>query len=475
VTRRQLALRLHTDGLVADCFAGLGGASLGIEWALGRSPDIAINHDPEMVALHAENHPETRHFCESIWEVDPKLATGGRSVRLAWFSPDCKHFSRAKGGKPVDKKVRSLAWSVVRWARAVGPEVICLENVEEFADWGPLHPGHTNGCLGPADDSRDGRTWLCRKGCEYRRPIQSRKGVTFRRWRAKLEKLGYRVEMRLLRACDYGAPTTRKRLFLIARRDGKPIAWPSATHGPGLAPFRTAGECMDWSIPIPSIFERQKPLAEPTMRRIAHGLQRFVIDAESPYFVPDIGAAAFLVHRSNGERRGQSPRVYDIDQPLGTIVAQGQKHALVVAFLAKHFGGHGTPGSSLARPMDTITCKDHHALVRAFLVRYNGTSLAESLSQPLGTLTTRDRYGLVTVAGEQYGIADIGMRMLVPRELARAQSFPDSYVLDTAAGERVTKTAQVRGIGNSVSAKAAAAFIAENCAERKSSRRSVAA
>jgi DNA (cytosine-5)-methyltransferase 1 len=445
VTRRQLALRLHTDGLVADCFAGIGGASLGIEWALGRSPDIAINHDPEMVALHAENHPETRHFIESVWEVDPKIATGGRRVRLAWFSPDCKHFSRAKGGKPVDKKIRSLAWSVVRWARAVGPEVICLENVAEFADWGPL--------------GADGR------------PCPIRKGVTFRRWKAHLEKLGYRVEMRLLRACDYGAPTNRKRLFLIARRDGKPIAWPSPTHGPGLSPYRTAGECMDWSIPIPSIFERKAPLAEPTMRRIAHGLQRFVIDAEHPFYVPALGAAAFLVHRSNGERRGQAPRVYDIDQPLGTIVAQGQKHALVVAFLAKHFGGHGTPGSSLARPMDTITCRDHHALVRAFLVRYNGTSRAESLSAPLGTLTTKDRYGLVTVAGERYGIADIGMRMLSPRELARAQSFPDSYVLDVAAGEPVTKTAQVRGIGNSVAAKAAEAFIAENCVERKVARR----
>jgi DNA (cytosine-5)-methyltransferase 1 len=449
VTRRQLALRLHTDGLIADCFAGIGGASLGIEWALGRSPDIAINHDPEMVALHAENHPETRHFIESVWEVDPKVATGGRRVRLAWFSPDCKHFSRAKGGKPVDKKVRSLAWSVVRWARAVGPEVICLENVAEFADWGPLGP--------------DGR------------PCPTRKGVTFRRWKAHLEKLGYRVEMRLLRACDYGAPTNRKRLFLIARRDGKPIAWPTPTHGPGLAPYRTAGECMDWSIPIPSIFERKAPLAEPTMRRIAHGLQRFVIDAERPYFVPEIGAAAFLVHRSNGERRGQAPRVYDIDAPLGTICAQGQKHALVVAFLAKHFGGHGTPGSSLARPMDTITCKDHHALVRAFLVRYNGTSGAETLSAPLGTLTTRDRYGLVTVAGERYGIADIGMRMLSPRELARAQSFPDSYVLDVAAGDPVTKTAQVRGIGNSVAAKAAEAFIAENCVERKVARRATEA
>jgi DNA (cytosine-5)-methyltransferase 1 len=370
--KRQLGLRLHTDGLIVDGFAGAGGASLGIEWALGRSPDIAINHDPEMIALHAENHPQTRHYCESVYNVDPVEACGGRRVRLAWFSPDCKHFSRAKGGVPVDRKVRSLADVVITWAEAVRPDVICLENVVEFEGWGPLLDSGV--------------------------PCPIQKGAEFLRWWGQLEALGYRLEKRVLRACDYGAPTTRLRLFIVARCDGQPIEWPTPTHGPGRAPYRTAGDCIDWSIPIPSIFERERPLAQPTLRRIAHGIERFVVAADRPYLVPD--GAAFLIHRSNGERRGQAPRVYDAALPLGTVVAQGEKHALCVAFLAKHFGGNGTPGTSLARPMDTITTRDHHALVAAFLVRYNGTSRSEPLDRPLGTLTTRDRYALVTVAGE---------------------------------------------------------------------------
>jgi DNA (cytosine-5)-methyltransferase 1 len=469
--RRQLALRLHRE-LVVDSFAGGGGASLGIELALGRSPDIAINHDPEAIAMHAENHPNTRHFCESVWDVDPIEATGGRPVGLFWLSPDCKHFSKAKGGKPVSAKVRSLAWTAVRWASAVKPRVIFLENVEEFEDWGPL-----------VDE----------------RPCPLRKGFTFRRFVARLRGLGYHVEWRQLRAADYGAPTTRKRLFLIARCDGQPIEWPEPTHGTGRAPRLVAASCIDWSIPCPSIFERTRPLAEPTMRRIAHGFDRFVVRSAAPFVVTmrgtepsHVAAAAgsiaeplrtisaggnhhgvvapYLVHRSNGERPGQAPRVYDPQAPLGTIVAQGQKHALCVAWLAKHYterpGGGFNGGSDLHAPMGTVTTRDHHALLRAFLIRYNGQSASEPLTEPLGTLTTRDRYGLVTVAGEDYVPADIGMRMLVPRELYRAQGFPDTYVIDTAGGARLTKTAQVRLVGNSVSPPVARALVAANFTAR---------
>jgi len=447
--RRQLALRLHDDDLIVDSFAGGGGASLGIELALGRSPDIAINHDPEAIAMHSENHPQTRHFCESVWKVDPTEACAGRRVGLAWFSPDCTHFSKAKGGKPRSKKSRALAWIVVRWATAVRPRVIVCENVTEFQDWGPL--------------DADGR------------PCPIRKGFTFRRWKARLEGLGYVVELRALRACDYGAPTTRKRLFVIARCDGQPIAWPEATHGPGLAPYRTAAECIDWTIPVPSVFERDRPLADASMRRIARGIQKFVFDAERPFVVPGAGGVPYLIHRSNGERPGQAPRIYDIQQPLGTIVAQGQKHAMCVAFLAKHFGGRGSPGSSLARPMDTITCRDHHALVRALIVKYYGTGGGLDLREPLHTITTRDRFQLVTVAGQRYSLADIGQRMLAPRELYRAQGFPDTYVIDSAGGRPITKTDQVEKVGNSVAPPIAAAIVRANVAREAQRRRTEAA
>src|SRR5581483_1213141 len=219
---RPPALRVHAEDLIVDNFAGGGGASLGIEWALGRSPDVAINHDEEAIAMHAANHPGTRHLCGDVWDVAPKAACVGRPVALAWFSPDCKHFSRAKGTKPVEKRIRGLAWVVVRWAKTVRPRVIILENVEEFADWGPL-----------LDDNR---------------PDPARKGLTFRRWWGSLVAAGYQVEMRQLRASDYGAPTSRNRLFIIARSDGGPIVWPEPTHGPHrAAPHRTAAECIEWA------------------------------------------------------------------------------------------------------------------------------------------------------------------------------------------------------------------------------------
>ncbi len=422
--------------LVVDLFCGGGGASEGIRWELGRDPDVAVNHDETAVAMHEVNHPTTRHLHGDVWHYGPRTVVGDARVGLLWASPTCTFFSKAKGG-PLDRKtagkVRALATVVVRWAREVRPRVIMVENVEAFASWGPL--------------GVDGR------------PCERRRGKSFRSWVGNLESAGYRVEWRELRACDYGAPTSRKRLFVIARCDGEPIVWPTPTHGLGRQPYRTAADCIDWSLPVPSIFGRKRPLSGPTLARIARGMQKFVFEAAQP----------FLVHMSNGEREGQAPRIYDINMPLTTVVAGGIKHALVTAFVAKHFGGHGTPGQQLTIPLSTITCKDHHALVtattrgdhredvRAFVSTYNGTSIGQSLQLPLGTITTHDRFALVSVHGEQREIADIGMRMLTPRELFRAQGFGEEYVID-----RWTKTAQVRLVGNSVAPHLSAALVRAN-------------
>lgn len=493
--------------LTIDNFAGGGGASFGIEAALGRPIDFAINHDPEAIAMHTANHPRTKHYCEDVWQVDPREVTQGRPVGLAWFSPDCKHFSKAKGGKPVSKKIRGLAWIVIRWAKAVRPRVIMLENVSEFATWGPLLEDGT--------------------------PCQMRKGFTFRRWHKQLENLGYRVDMREMSACDYGAPTIRRRLFIIARCDGLPIVWPQETHGPGLAPYRAAAECIDWSIPCPSIFERRKPLAEATLRRIARGITRYVVHNPKPFIVTMRGTdtsqidcsarplneplgtvsaggihhalcspivvplthqgdsrahqlteplrtvtgahrgelaliAPTLINTRNGEREGQAPRVRDILEPTPTVTAKGSQGALVAAFLARHYGGHENDGSPMGSPMFTVTAKDHHALVHAFLIKYYGTDQNPRLEMPLGTVTSKDRFGLVTVQGDRYYIADIGMRMLVPRELFNAQSFPPDYRIDPVVnGKPLTKTAQVRMAGNSVCPVMSEALVRANVVEQQ--------
>jgi DNA (cytosine-5)-methyltransferase 1 len=490
---RAPAVRLYTDELVVDSFAGGGGASLGISWALGRGPDVAINHDAEALALHAANHPETRHLCEDVWAVDPVEACAGRPVGLMWLSPDCKHFSKAKGGRPVNKKIRGLAWVAVRWAKAVQPRVIVLENVEEFQTWGPV-----------LDDGR---------------PCPARRGLTFRRFVGRLRNLGYAVEWRELRACDYGAPTSRKRLFLIARRDGRPIVWPAPTHGKGRRPYRTAAEVIDWTLAAPSIFERTRPLAENTLRRIANGIRRFVIEAPRPFIVNMAHGGSLealsapmttikterggcralvvptLVQTGYGEREGQAPRVPGLEKPLGTVVS-GQKHALVAAFLARHYTG--VDGAPLVVPVPTVTAVDHHSLVAASLVKLKGTSRdgqavteplhtvqagglhygevraflvayygnekdGGSLFDPIRTVTSKDRMGLVTVAGREYAIADIGMRMLAPRELYRAQGFPDSYRIEIPfRGKPLSKSAQVRMCGNSVVPLLAEALVRAN-------------
>ncbi len=606
--------------IIVDNFAGGGGASTGIELAIGRSVDIAINHDPNAVAMHTTNHPDTLHYCESVYEVRPKVATAGRRVGLVWLSPDCRHFSKAKGAKPVEKSIRGLAWVTLRWGLDVDPRVMMLENVEEFKTWGPLLAAEMR-----PDPERVGETFRAFVGmlttgipanhpalaecCEFLNISLDSEDA------ARLVKgLGYIVEYRELRACDYGAPTIRKRFFMVMRRDGKPIVWPEATHGDPkspavisgkLAPWRTAAECIDWSIPAPSIFGRKKPLAENTLRRIARGIQRFVIDSAEPFIVKcnhtttkgqydcfrgqELGAplqtitkklgyalaaptlapfmagnggseyqakprpldkpahtilkesracvvapviarqfGASIGHRVDvpnatitaggggksqlvtptliqmgyGERPGQEPRVLQLDKPLGTVTAGGNKFATVSAFLAKHYGGNYTgPGVGLDEPAHSVTTVDHHAVVASHLVKLRGTCRdGQCTDEPMPTITAggqhvgevkttlavedydedraqqvlaflkeycgADSTGLVEIAGVTYRIVDIGMRMLQPHELYRAQGFPDWYIIDQDyRGVKYAKDKQVARCGNAVPPPFAEALVKANLPE----------
>jgi DNA (cytosine-5)-methyltransferase 1 len=668
-----MALDLGNE-LIIDNFAGGGGTSTGLEAAFGRPVDIAINHDPEALAMHALNHPYTKHLCESVWDIDPIEVTGNQPVGLVWLSPDCKHFSKAKGGKPVEKRIRGLAWVTLRWAAKCKPRVIMLENVEEFKTWGPLmqdEHGH----------------W---------KPDPAKRGKTFDSFVRQLEGQGYKVDHRELRASDHATPTIRKRFFLVARRDGLPIVWPEQTHAAPshpavrarkLLPHRTAAECIDWSLPCPSIFGRKRPLADATLRRIAKGIMRYVVDAADPFIVGQggpiyagkpvptnqpIGTLTTENHRAvvvpsivpvthqgsirsesvhepfrtitgaqRGEKalasaylspyysdkrpsdaRGKAPgepiktittenrhalvtaflnehanasnqRVMPADEPLRTICAQvkGGHFSMVsaalvgvggragdsrprgvdeptatitakgdtaaaVAFLAKHYTGvvgsdlddpigtvtstdhhslvtahvtkfrTGSAGSDMSEPLPTITAGpkenpagaphalglvsshlvklrgtstaaganeplhtisaggQHHGEVRAFLMKYYSTDQDPRLGEPLHTITTKDRFGLVTIQGQDYEIVDIGLRMLAPHELYRAQGFPADYVIDEIPdpallfvdGQQVdgdpralpriplTKSAQVRMCGNSVCPPLSEALIRANFA-----------
>lgn len=635
--------------LIVDNFAGGGGASEGIAQALGCDVDIAINHDEAAITMHEANHPRTRHLCEDVFKVDPDKVCGGKRVRLAWFSPDCKHFSRAKGSKPVSKKIRGLAWVAVKWAKSKArPRIIVLENVREFEDWGPL----------TADNM----------------PCPVRKGLTFKRFVSSLRNAGYEVEWKTLNAADFGAPTHRRRLFLIARCDGRAIVWPEPTHGPTdtrsnrhrkdmaeksnvqpdehrghvrsngernaiddrtlgadglgntankkrgdargsnrassigtgehrhLQPYRTAAECIDFSLPCPSIFLTKeeakaagvkRPLAEKTMRRIAMGLKRYVLDNPNPFivrvehggdhfrgqsidkplrtvsakhgygivdpFVVGVGGRAGQTPATRGNapvgtitakndralvapllskyhgQKGNESRCKSVDEPANTVDTSN-RHGLVSAFLAKHYSGvvgHGTD-----RPLGTVTAVDHHSLVtanvvkfrgdskgtpadaplptitsgdgaarpagaahamgiavshltqlrgsnrgnggdiekpmpaitaqgnhigevRAFMIKYFGQGVGATCDEPMHTVTSRDRFGLVTVEGVDYQIVDIGLRMLTPRELARAQGFPDSYILTGS------KSSQVARIGNSVPPPVVAAIVRANCSDQR--------
>ncbi|WP_445425204.1 DNA cytosine methyltransferase [Alishewanella sp. HL-SH06] len=520
-------------GLIVDNFAGGGGASTGIEMAIGRSVDIAINHDKDAIAMHTINHPGTLHYCESVFDVDPVKATAGRPVDLAWFSPDCKHFSKAKGGKPVSREIRGLAWVVMRWAMRVRPQVIMLENVEEFKTWGPVVECPITGTAQPCKD-RKGETFnafvaMLSTGVDVDHPaLQECAEVLGLVDTAKLIRgLGYKVEWRELRACDYGAPTIRKRLFLVARCDGQPIVWPKPTHGAPdsaavisgqLQPYRTAAECIDWSIPCPSIFERKRPLAENTLRRIAKGIQRFVIDAAQPFIVTNTTGhaptsingqlptqttgnhhylcAAFL-QKYYGMKNPDEVRGVELGDPVHTVTTEN-RFGLISANLVKHYGGNYTgPGASLSEPAHTVTTVDHHALVTSNLVKLRGTNIGHAvnepvhtitagglhlgevrafllkyygnekdgaqLNEPMHTVTGRDRFGLVMVRGEPYEIVDIGMRMLEPHELFAAQGFPSDYVISVDQnGKPIPKAKQVARCGNAVPPPFAEALVRAN-------------
>ncbi len=575
--------------ILVDNFAGGGGASTGIELALGRPVDIAINHDPDAILMHKTNHPCTEHLQASVWDIDPVEVCRGRPVGLAWFSPDCKHFSKAKGGKPVDKKIRGLAWIALRWAGTVRPRVIILENVEEFQTWGPVRKG---------------------------KPIKSKAGQTFRKFIQQLRDLDYAVEYRELVAADYGAPTIRKRFFLIARCDGQPIVWPAPTHSKdgkdGLPKWRSAAEIIDWTIPCPSIFDTKaeikakygvaavRPLAEATLRRVARGVDKFTIKSGNPFIVnsnhttskgnydffrgqnleepyntvtaslgsgivdpvlapfhmhnhenaigtdmrdpmntaTSTGSQMFITpsliqyHSEQSENvRGQgldgtlmtvdssnryglvsaqlteyfgNGKPIPITDPMHTVTAKDREN-LTLAHLTKYYSG--VIGAGVENPVPTITPFDHNAITAAHVIKFKGTNLGQSPDEPLQTATAGGRhYGavyttvvkaepgadlrrwpqirtllnkhcgytladdeviLLWIHGTAYFIADIGLRMLTPRELYNAQGFPRDYIIETDyTGKPYPKSAQVARCGNAVCPPIATALVKANFPDR---------
>ena len=447
--------------LIVDNFAGGGGASTGIEDATGCCVDIAINHDPEAIKMHKANHPYTKHYCEDVWQVDPVAACNGHPVGLAWFSPDCKHFSKAKGGKPKDKNIRGLAWVACRWAGLVRPRVIMLENVEEFKTWGPLN--------------------------RKKHPIKVKMGETFKKFVKQLVKLGYDVQYRELMAADYGAPTMRKRFFLIARCDGQPIVWPQPTHGPVdsekvkaglLKPYVGAYTQLDFSLPCPSIFDTSeeikekygiravRPLARKTMDRIARGVKKFVLDNPDPFVIKDesedIKMPILIQHHSEttkDEVRGQG-----IEAPIMTVDSSN-RYGLVTSFISKFYKS-GT-GQDMREPLHTITAGDgHFGEVRTFLTKYYGSGTGQDIKEPLDTITAQDRFGLVTIYGTEYQIVDIGLRMLEPKELYGCQGFPEDYIIDRdCEGKVYPRAEQVRRCGNAVCPPIPTALVRANLKE----------
>lgn len=599
---KQLMLDVHNK-LIVDLFAGGGGMSLAFEKAFGRSPDVAVNHDDDALSMHRVNHPQTRHFVADVFEVCPRTVTQGRPVGWLHGSPDCTHHSQAAGGQPRSKKIRGLGWVLPRWAGQVSPDVISMENVKQMLKWGPLvakRDPETGRCLKRAVDAKGKTIWVpADKGeripvqDQYLVPDKKREGQTWRRFVATFEAMGYRIEWRVRTAANAGGHTTRTRLFMIARRDGLPIVFPEAKFhqkpAKGQRRWKAAAECIDFSRPCPSIFERKRPLAPATLKRIATGIRKFVLENPKPFVVPlthqggegrvhslddplrtvtaahrgefalvtpvmtecanassprcmpadeplrticaqtkgghhalispmlvqaahgegkpdgvkrwgdgsrsatdPLGtitasgghalAAAVLVQTGYGERDGQAPRALDIEQPLGTVVGTG-KHALASAYLMQANGGFNTtPGHGADEPFSTVTnsgsqqqlvtvslspSDEAGALrVAAFLMRYYGEGGQWSeLGDPMTTITTKDRMALVTVvvSGTPYVIVDIGLRMLEPRELYRAQDFPEEYIIDHGHdGRRFSKSAQVRMVGNSVNPVDAADFLEAN-------------
>lgn len=504
--------------LIVDSFAGGGGASTGIELATGRPVDIAINHDPDAILMHKTNHPRTEHIQASVWDVDPVEVCAGRPVGLLWASPDCKHFSKAKGGKPVDKNIRGLAWIVLRWAGTVRPRVIILENVEEFQTWGPVRRG---------------------------RPVKSKAGQTFTKWLGQLRDLGYDVEWRELVAADYGAPTTRKRFILIARCDGRPIVWPERTHAPRdseavkagkLKPWRSAAEIIDWSATGYSIFASKRelkekygvnavrPLADNTLRRVIRGVDKFTLKSGKPFIFqckfdnqPQsvdnplgtitavnshhvIAPSLIQYHTERHEQvRGQN-----VTEPLMTIDA-ANRYELAAASLTAYYGAD-RHGQDAKAPLRTVTARDRAGLTLASLVKMKGTNLGGAVSEPVQTITAGGgHHGVVTtevrkaepgaelhnwpkirgllnihcgyaladdevllleLGGTWYFIADIGLRMLIPRELYRANGFPDDYIIDRDyTGREYPKFKQTARCGNAVPPPFAEALVRANLPE----------
>ena len=536
------------EEIIVDNFAGGGGASTGMELETGRIVKIAINHDPDAILMHKTNHPHTKHLQASVWDVDPVKECEGCPVGLAWFSPDCKHFSKAKGAALVDRNIRGLAWIVLRWAGTVRPRVIILENVEEFQTWGPVRRG---------------------------KPVKKKAGQTFQRWKKQLSDLGYTIEHRELVAADYGAPTTRKRFVLVARCDGRPVVWPERTHdkdgADGLPKWRAAAEVIDWTQPCYSIFATKediksrygvtvvRPLADNTMRRVIRGVDKFVIKTKTPYIVPwtvtntcnSVGSqvtapvhtvttagnqlllspALIQYHTEQSENvRGQS-----VTETLRTVDASN-RYGLVSACLSKFYGG--VIGTEVQAPMPTVTAIDHNALIAANLVEYFSTGRPISVEEPMHTVTSHDREALTLThicefkgqdigqdqrkplrtitasAGEfaeirtevrtyepgadmgrwpevrallnrfcdydlkenevltldvgrtAYFVADIGLRMLTPRELYNAMGFPPDYIIDRDyTGRAYGKSKQVARCGNAVCPPMAEAVVRANLPE----------
>lgn len=540
------------DEIIVDNFAGGGGASTGIELAAGRPVAIAINHDPAAILLHKTNHPFTEHLQASVWDVDPVKVCRGRPVGLAWFSPDCKHFSKAKGKALLDRNIRGLAWIVLRWAAKVRPRVIMLENVEEFQTWGPVRKG---------------------------KPVKKKAGQTFQKWKRQLSDLGYVIEHRELVAADYGAPTTRKRFCLVARCDGQPIVWPEPTHGPRdceavragkLKPWRSAAEIIDWSVPGYSIFSTKqaiwdaygvkavRPLADNTMRRIIRGVDKFTIRSGQPFIVQQkfnnqaqditrplttitaVGAheviepllapmtvtnttnsvgstvgnpvhtvttagnqlltAASLIqyHTEQSEKvRGQG-----VGDPMMTVDSSN-RYGLTCANLVEYYG-NGNP-LDVAEPLHTVTAHDREALCAAHVVEFKGQDIGQDMHRPLRTITAScgefarcyavlvkadgrnlghwpkirellnehcgyhldsDDLILLMIGGVWYFIADITLRMLMPRELYNAMGFPPDYIIDHDwTGREYKKSDQVARCGNAVCPPLAEALVRANMPE----------
>lgn len=589
-TQYGLPLDDADDAIIVDLFAGGGGASTGLELGLGRQVALAINHNPAAISMHMANHPHAKHYQTDVWGVDPVESTGGKVVGWLHASPDCRHHSQAAGGQPRSKEIRDLSWVVLKWAGKLrrlgkGPWVISLENVKQILQWGRLiaKRDRATGRVVRRDGSVAAPGEQVPRHEQFLVPDPKHKGRTWQRFVHSLEQLGYQVDYWVERNCDYGDPTSRQRLYMVATADDYEPASPVRSHAAkpakGQAPFRTAAECIDWSDLGQSIRNRKRPLAEATMRRIAKGIEKEVLQRAQPFIVPlthqggdrlhSLGepfrtitaanrgelalAAPSLVQVSYGEREGQAPRVLDLSKPLGTVVAGGVKHAIATAFLAQANAGYNTTHSKPAdapistitnrgsqqqlvtanlvtlrkgshsapvdEPIGTQTTSDHHGLVAAhllhlrgncdaraadeplqtvsaggqhhglvtadlvadcltpeqldgalwvsaFLMRYHSTGGQwAALDEPLTTVTTKDRLALVTVwiSGDPYVIVDIRLRMLKPRELYRAQGFPESYIIDRGHdGKPFTLTQQVHMCGNSVSPGTMAAIARAN-------------